>query len=99
MSEFHLNAELSKLERKINLLLGEHKRVKDELNLILRENERLKNQLNAKNNKLNNFQNKFKISNLVGNMVVETEDVKGLKEILDNYIKEIDKCIAQLSEA
>lgn len=99
MSDENLKQELSTLERKVKLLISEHQKLKDELVNSQRENEQLRSQLNVKQGELSNFQNKFKISKLVGNMVVEKEDTKELKVVLDEYIKEIDKCIAHLGEA
>lgn len=99
MSNENLKQELATLERKVKLLISEHQKLKDELVVSKRENDQLKSQLNTKEGELSNFQNKFKISKLVGNMVVEKEDTKELKVVLDEYIKEIDKCIAHLGEA
>ncbi len=91
--------ELDTLERKIKLLIREHNKLKQELTESQRQNERLKSELTQKVGEISNFQNKFKISKLVGNMTVETEDSRELKEVLDDYIREIDKCIAHLSDA
>ena len=99
MNDENLKQELATLERKVKLLISEHQKLKDELVTSKRENDQLKSQLNVKEGELSNFQNKFKISKLVGNMVVEKEDTKELKVVLDEYIKEIDKCIAHLGEA
>ncbi len=99
MSNENLKQELATLERKVKLLISEHQKLKDELVNSKRENDQLKSQLSVKEGELSNFQNKFKISKLVGNMVVEKEDTKELKVVLDEYIKEIDKCIAHLGEA
>ena len=94
-----LSQEIDTLERKVKLLLREYKKIKEELNTSQQENARLKSELSVKEGEVSNFQNKFKISKLVGNMSVEREDSKELKEVLDDYIKEIDKCIAHLGEA
>lgn len=99
MSNDNLKQELATLERKVKLLISEHQKLKEELVTSKRENDQLKSQLSVKQGELSNFQNKFKISKLVGNMVVEKEDTKELKVVLDEYIKEIDKCIAHLGEA
>ncbi|MDW3197555.1 MAG: hypothetical protein R8G66_34635 [Cytophagales bacterium] len=99
MSNENLKQELATLERKVKLLISEHQKLKDELVTSKRENDQLKSELSVKQGEVSNFQNKFKISKLVGNMVVEKEDTKELKVVLDEYIKEIDKCIAHLGEA
>ncbi len=99
MSDANFKQELDTLERKVKLLVREHKKLKEELSVSQRENDKLRSQITLKEGELSNFQNKFKISKLVGNMEVEREDSKELKEVLDDYIKEIDKCIAHLGEA
>ncbi len=93
-----LSAELVSLERKIKLLLNEHSLLKDEITLLKQENETLKVELNSKDEKLDDFQNKIKISKIVGSMVTDGDDTSDLKEIINEYIKEIDKCIVHLGE-
>ncbi len=99
MSNDNLKKEISNLERKVKLLVSEHQKLKDELAGSRKEIDQLKAELSLREGELSNFQNKFKISKLVGNMVVEREDTKELKAVLDDYIKEIDKCIVHLGEA
>ncbi len=72
--------------------------MKDDLGNYRSENERLKQKIETKEGELTSFQNKFKISKIVNNMAAGGEDPTELKEVLDQYIKEIDKCIAHLSE-
>lgn len=91
--------EIANLERKINLLLAEHTRLKEQLEFKDHENAQLKEKLTSQEAKINSFQNKFNISKIVGNTAVEKEDSEELKSVLDEYIKEIDKCIAHLGEA
>ena len=98
MSENHLKNEITTLERKLKLLLSEHKRLKDDLENYRLENEELKLKMKAKDGELSSFQNNFKISKIVDHMATGGEDSTELKEVLDQYINEIDKCIVQLSE-
>ena len=98
MNNYHqsLNSELISLERKIKLLLNEHALLKEEIEQLKSENRELKLDMSSKNEKLDDFQNKIKISKIVGSMVADGEDTSDLKEIINDYIKEIDKCIAHL---
>jgi len=91
-----LNTELVSLERKIKLLLNEHSLLKEEIEQLKQENRDLKLDMSTKNEKLDDFQNKIKISKIVGSMVADGEDTSDLKDIINDYIKEIDKCIAHL---
>ena len=99
MSTDRFNNEISTLERKVKLMLSEQEKLKEEISLYRSENEELKQRIREKEDTLANFQNKLKISKIVDNMAVDGEDTTELRELLDNYIKEIDKCIAHLSEA
>ena len=63
------------------------------------ENQELKAVIQSQKTEIDGFQNKFKITKLVDNMVAGGEDPNELKTVLDQYINEIDKCIAHLSEA
>lgn len=99
MNTDRFNAEINSLERKVKLLISEHEKLKQDISLYRSENEELRKRIKEKEDTLANFQNKFKISKIVDNMVVDGEEKTELRELLDNYIKEIDKCIAHLSEA
>ena len=91
-----LRQELTSLERKVKLLLNEHILLKEELERVKAENLKLRTDMSSKNEKLDDFQNKIKISKIVGSMVADGEDTSDLKDIINDYIKEIDKCIAHL---
>jgi chromosome segregation ATPase len=99
MSESKLRDELASLERKVKLLLAEHTTLQEKATTYRRENDGLRAQLNSKNEQLTGFQNKFKLSRIVDNMTADGQDSRELKEVLDNNIKEIDKCIAHMIEA
>ena len=91
-------SELSSLERKMKLLLNEYHAQKEEIRALKSENESLKTALSHKNTELNDFQNRFKISSIVNTMAVDDSSTAELKQQLNSYIKEIDRCIAHLSE-
>lgn len=91
--------ELNNLTRKVKLLLSEHQRLKEEVINLQIENENLRIKLSERDKDMSNFQNRMKISKIVENMVVGEENTAELKEVIDDYIKEIDKCIAHLGEA
>jgi regulator of replication initiation timing len=98
--EEHLHSELNSLERKLKILLRDYFSLKEE-NLYLRgENENLKSIIKSRDEQLNNFQNKIKISKIVDVIADEGKVLHNseLKTVINEYIKEIDKCIAHLSE-
>lgn len=99
MSNETLRTEINNLERRVKLLLGEHRQIKEELQKVSNENRQLRTQVEQREANLANFQNQMKISKIVESMVVGGNGSNEVKDVLDDYIKEIDKCIAHLGEA
>jgi len=99
MSNETLRTELNNLERKVKLLLGEYSQLKDAYQKVSSENQILRSQVNQYEHNMTSFQNQMKISKIVESMVVGENNVESVKEVIDDYIKEIDKCIAHLGEA
>ena len=62
------------------------------------ENQELKNQLETKEKQLQDFQYQLKISKIVEHLAVVGKDSASLKNQIDEYIKEIDDCIAFLEK-
>ncbi|MFY0607410.1 MAG: hypothetical protein JXR10_11885 [Cyclobacteriaceae bacterium] len=99
MSNDILRSEINNLERKVKLLLNEYSQMISEMDALKKENSELKAQFTEKETTLANFQNQTKISRIVESMAVGDNNAGDLKEVLDEYIQEIDKCIAHLGEA
>ncbi len=97
MNQDGLHTELNALERKVQLLLSEYQNVKNELNLLRGENQELKSALKQKDERINDFQNQDKISKIVGSIGKSEEETSEMKGKIDEYIKEIDKCILHLT--
>ncbi len=97
MSQELVINELNALERKLSLLIKDHQLLKEQVRVLLEENQELKTFVAQKEEQLTGFHNKVKIGKLVSNIEADNHDSAELKEKLDDYIKEIDKCIAHLS--
>lgn len=98
MDQDQLRNNLQTLERKIKLLLGEYKTLKDEITFLKVENQELKSVIRNKEDQIDHFQNKIKISKIVDNIDSEENGTSELKKKIDTYIKEIDRCIAHLGK-
>ncbi|MCO6359908.1 hypothetical protein GBO34_15880 [Roseivirga pacifica] len=61
------------------------------------DNQNLKAEVEELRAKVTDFQNQDKMAKLVKNTSVEKEESIELKHRLNEYIKEIDRCIAHLS--
>ena len=98
MDQELLKTNLSGLERKILVLINEHKALKDEVRSLKLENHDLKSSLKGRDDQLLNFKNQIKITKIVDNINPEDGSISELKKKVDEYIREIDKCIAHLSQ-
>jgi hypothetical protein len=97
MDQELLKTNLTGLERKLMVLINEHKNLKDELKSLKSENQNLKSTVRARDEQIAGFHNQLKITKLVDNLNPEDGSVLELKKKVDEYIREIDKCIAHLS--
>ncbi|MFM8914427.1 MAG: hypothetical protein ACKOE6_16140 [Flammeovirgaceae bacterium] len=97
MDQEALKTNLNGLERKILVLLNDHKSTRDEVKRLKLENSELRADLNRRDDQLSNFKNQIKITKIVDHINPEDGSVSELKRKVDEYIREIDKCIAHLS--
>ncbi|MDE0559066.1 hypothetical protein OU792_03655 [Algoriphagus sp. NF] len=93
-----IQEELQKLEKlarqaslKISELAAENQLLKEKLGQV-------ESQLSQREQEIENFKNKIKITNIVDNRTVNPEDSAEMSELINNYIKEIDQLIDYLSE-
>jgi regulator of replication initiation timing len=98
MDQEALKSSLNGLERKIIVLLNEHKSLKEEVKSLKLENSELKADLRKRDDQLVHFKNQIKITKIVDHINPEDGSASELKRKVDEYIREIDKCIAFLSK-
>ena len=91
-----MKANLNGLERKILVLLNDHKSLKDEVRGLKLENHELKSSIKARDEQSYNINNQIKITIIVDYIDPEDGSNSELKKKVDEYIREIDKCIAHL---
>ena len=97
MDQDQLKSNLNGLERKVLVLINEHKGLKEEIKSLKTENQELKSAIKGRDEQLGHFKNQIKITKIVDNIHPEDGSVSELKKKVDDYIREIDKCIAHLS--
>ncbi len=97
MDQEVLKTNLSGLERKLLVLVNEHKNLKEEIKGLKVENQDLKTAVRARDEQISGFHNQLKITKIVDNLHPEDGSVSELKKKVEEYIREIDKCIAHLS--
>ncbi|WP_299458542.1 hypothetical protein [uncultured Microscilla sp.] len=97
MEEQELKKRLDLFERKMQKLIVKTTTLKKEMERVVEENINLKATVRKQKEELDNFQNQENFTKLVASILTGTEDTNGLKKRLDEYIEEIDKCIALMS--
>lgn len=97
MDQEVLKTNLSGLERKLLVLINEHKSLKEEIKTLKAENQELKAAIRIRDEQIAGFHNQLKITKIVDNLHPEDGSVSELRKKVDEYIREIDKCIAHLS--
>ena len=97
MDQELLKTNLTGLERKILVLINEHKNLKEEVKALKKENQDLRAAVKVRDEQIVGFHNQLKITKIVDSLSPEDGSVSELKKKVDEYIREIDKCIAHLS--
>ena len=86
------------IEIKIKNLVDRYNQLKLENSNLLKNNNDLKLVLDEKNNKIVELQNKVKLMNITKNVDRSKDEVKSTRLKINEYVREIDKCIALLNK-
>ena len=89
--------KISGLEKRVGQLIKAYELEKAKSAQLLDTNKSLEQEIEALKGKISDFQNQDKIAKIVSSTTVEKDESVELKNKLDEYIKEIDRCIAHLS--
>jgi len=92
-----LNNLINSIENKLNNLLSAYQKEK-EINLNLsQENARLFSEIKQKSSEIDDLKDKIKLMSISKSVDVSEGDIRQTKLKINEYIREIDKCIAQLN--
>lgn len=108
MDELLILTRFNSLEIKLKGLLRDYIEVKKQLSEVKTDNEKLRNELydsqkenqelqKSLNQERKNFKKSDKFTKIAVNNLKSTGNTAELKEKIDEYILEIEKCINQLS--
>ena len=81
----------------MNKLIDKYNQLKIENTNLLKNNNDLQLVLDEKNNKIVELQNKVKLMNITKNVDRSKDEVKSTRLKINEYVREIDKCIALLN--
>ena len=92
-----LNNLISNIESKLNNLISSYQRVKSNNLNLKQENTSLLSEMDKKNNEINILKDRIKIMSISKSVDASKGDIRQTKLKINEYIREIDKCIAQLN--
>ena len=98
MDKLTIQERFKHLEAKLFDLVHKYRDARRELDVLRSENRHLKEKLEQTNDELKSFKNQEKITKIVENVSEGKRNSVDLKQKINEYIKEIDRCIAHLSE-
>ena len=88
---------INSIEIKMNKLINKYNQLKIENTNLLKNNNDLQLVLDEKNNKILDLQNKVKLMNITKNVDRDKDEIKSTRLKINEYVREIDKCIALLN--
>lgn len=91
-------SEIAALERKAAMLIRQQQDAQAEIQQLREDNARLASELSQKDEQIARFQNTIKINKIANQTVADKSETTELKRTINEYIKKIDRCIAQLSQ-
>jgi chromosome segregation ATPase len=92
-----LNNLISNIEKKLSNLLSSYENLKDKNLKLNDENNKLISKIEDNSQIINSLNDKIKIMSISKSVDVSKNDIKQTKLKINEYIREIDKCIAQLN--
>ena len=92
-----LNNLISSIESKLTNLISSYQKVKSNNLNLKQENTNLLSEIDKKNNEINILKDRIKIMSISKSVDVSKGDIRQTKLKINEYIREIDKCIAQLN--
>ena len=92
-----LNNLISNIEIKLNNLLTSYEEVKSINSNLNQNNADLISELEQKNKEIDELKDKIKIMSISKSVDASKGDIRLTKLKINEYIREIDKCIAQLN--
>ena len=89
---------INKIEKKIALLIEKYASIKDEKIILEKKNNELFVELEQKAKQIKNLEDKIKIMKISKSVDSSREDVHKTKHKINEYVREIDKCLALLNK-
>ena len=89
---------VNKIEVKLGKLIAKYQKVRQEKLILQQENEDFVASLKLKEIEILNLQEKVKLMNISKSVDASKQEVKETRLKINEYVREIDKCIALLNK-
>ncbi|MAO01581.1 MAG: hypothetical protein CMP69_04320 [Flavobacteriales bacterium] len=89
---------IENIENKLTKFIDNHNELKSKLEIIEKENKKISLKLIEKKQEVLNLQEKIKLMNISKSVDVSNEDLQSTRLKINEYVREIDKCIALLNK-
>jgi len=90
--------QLNRIEQKLTKLIARYNQAQDALEKARQEIKALELVIHKKDEEIKNFQNRDNITKIVNTIAADAANATELKLKINEYIREIDKCIAYLRD-
>ena len=90
--------QLESIESKVHKLLNRYEQAQKALAVAQQEIKRLEQEVSQREAEIKNFQNQENIGKIVNTIAADAANATELKLKINEYIREIDKCIAYLRD-
>lgn len=89
---------INSIEVKLGKLIYKLSQLQEEKSELQKNNDTLNERLHEKEQKIASLQDKVKLMNISKSVDPDSEDVKATRLKINEYVREIDKCIALLNK-
>tara|TARA_Y100001978_G_C23685111_1_gene431412 strand:- start:1200 stop:1481 length:282 start_codon:yes stop_codon:yes gene_type:complete len=86
------------IENKLAKFIVNYNELKSKLEILEKENKKISLKLIEKKQEVLNLQEKIKLMNISKSVDVSNEDLQSTRLKINEYVREIDKCIALLNK-
>ena len=90
--------QLNRIESKVSKLIARYHQAQEALEKAHQEIRELQSVIQQKEDEIKNFQNQDNIAKIVNTIAADAANATELKLKINEYIREIDKCIAYLRD-
>jgi cell division protein FtsL len=94
----NLAAQLLAIKEKVEKLAAANDALREDNQRLQKENSRQKETIDIQKNTIKDLEEYNKIIKIAGGLHLSKTDVREVKLKINEYIREIDRCIARLSE-